>query len=255
MASVADDRPAPDPICTRCSKPILGGKATQDGRVLHLRCLADETQRQTIEQEDRASRECARALDLTQRARELVDQSRRARQSTCPVCSRPLAGGGSVLVQGESLVHALCWRVDDARGQASAPVGNDGDARPFTGVRILVIEDHEDTRDALQEMLELLGATVHTAGNGSDGLAIARQDPPHLVLCDLRLPGMDGFTLLAALRALFSSKPIRVVAVTGFGRTDDLERTRAAGFDGHLVKPLDYDRLVTTLGRALGLSP
>jgi CheY-like chemotaxis protein len=139
--------------------------------------------------------------------------------------------------------------------EASASVPNDLDVRPFTGIRILVIEDHEDSRDALRQVLELLGATVYAAGNGGDGLAIAEQDPPHLVLCDLQMPGMDGFTLLTALRVLSASNPIRVVAVSGFGRKDDLERTRAAGFDGHLVKPLDYDALPEAADRILRMPP
>jgi CheY-like chemotaxis protein len=256
MAPIAGETSALDPICTHCSKPILPGTGTQDGRLLHVRCLAEEKQNKTIEEEDRASREQARAFGLTQRARDLVEQSRRARQSTCSVCARPLADGGSLLFQGSSLVHALCWRVDGDRRagiQASAPVPNDLDARPFTGARILVIEDHEDSRDALRLMLEQAGATVYAAANGGDGLAIAEHEPPHLVLCDLRMPGMDGFALLAALRALSNSNPIRVVAVTGLGGEDELERTRVAGFDGHLVKPVDYDLLVKTLRPALGL--
>jgi CheY-like chemotaxis protein len=218
---------APGPICARCSTSVLSETFTLSaGLPLHLRCWMRETQLDSVEQEDRAG------------------------QSICPVCTRPLADGGSFRYQGEQLVHALCWRVADA--ETAAPMPN-GDARPFAGVRILVIEDHADSRDALLQVLEVLGATVHAAGNGGDALAIAEQKPPHLVLCDLRLPGMDGFALLAALRALSSPTPIRVVAITGLGREDDLERTRAAGFDGHLVKPVDYDLLVRTLRRALGL--
>jgi CheY-like chemotaxis protein len=167
-----------------------------------------------------------------------------------------LADSGSLLFQGAELVHALCWRSErDGTGdtQASAPVPNDVDARPFAGVGILVIEDHADSRDALRQVLEALGATVYAAGNGGDGLAIAEQERPQVVLCDLRMPGMDGFAVLAALRARLPDHPIRVLAVSGLGRADDVKRCRAAGFDGHLVKPLDYDRLVATVGRVLAL--
>jgi CheY-like chemotaxis protein len=244
------------PICARCSKRLLPETFTWvAGRPIHFRCLARVTRLDSIEQEDRASRERGRARNLTQRARDLVEQSRRARQSTCPVCGRPLADGGSLLYEGEKLVHAFCWRAADAGkedSETAAPTPS-GDARPFAGVRILVIDDHVDSRDALQQVLEVLGATVHAAGDGGDGLAIAERERPHLVLCDLRLPGMDGFAVLAALRASLPDHPIRVLAVTGLGRADDVKRCRAAGFDGHLVKPLDYDRLVATVGRVLAL--
>jgi CheY-like chemotaxis protein len=116
--------------------------------------------------------------------------------------------------------------------------------RPLAGIRVLVVEDHADSRDALQLTLNWLGATVWLAGSGPEALTIAARESPDLVLCDLRLPGMDGFALLARLRALPAARPIRVVAVTGCGHEDDVKRTREAGFDGHLVKPLDFDRLV-----------
>jgi hypothetical protein len=114
-----------DAICARCSKPLLPGTFTSAaGRPLHLRCLARETQLDSVEQEDRASRERARALNLMQRARDLLEQSQRARQAACPVCGRSLADGGSLLYQGEELVHALCWRAeDDGKGRFSVGAG------------------------------------------------------------------------------------------------------------------------------------
>jgi CheY-like chemotaxis protein len=133
-----------------------------------------------------------------------------------------------------------------------SPCWSDVASHPLTGIRALVVDDHQDSRDALRLMLESLGATVSLAGTGRDALRIAAQNSPHLVLCDIRMPGMDGFAVLAGLGALPASHPpIRVIAVTGLGRDTDIERTRAAGFDGHLVKPLDYDLLVTVLARVL----
>jgi two-component system CheB/CheR fusion protein len=116
--------------------------------------------------------------------------------------------------------------------------------RPLAGIRVLVVEDHADSRDALQLTLDWLGATVWLAGSGPEALTIAARESPDLVLCDLRLPGMDGFALLAGLRALPAAHPIRVIAVTGCDREKDIKRTQEAGFDGHLVKPLDFERLV-----------
>jgi CheY-like chemotaxis protein len=127
--------------------------------------------------------------------------------------------------------------------------------RPLAGIRVLIVEDHADSREALRQMLDWLGATVWPAGSGAEALTIAALESPDLVLCDLRLPGMDGFALLARLRALPAARPIRVVAVSGCGREDDIKRTQEAGFDGHLVKPLDFELLVRVVERGLGPRP
>jgi CheY-like chemotaxis protein len=123
----------------------------------------------------------------------------------------------------------------------------------FAGVRILVVEDHEDSRDAFRQILEYYSATVMAARSGYEALELAVLDPPHLVLCDLRMPGMDGFAVLDGLRALLPDRTTRVVAVSGFGRDEDRRQTRQAGFDGHLVKPVDFDALVALVGQVLGL--
>jgi CheY-like chemotaxis protein len=122
----------------------------------------------------------------------------------------------------------------------------------LAGVRILVVEDHEDSREALRQVLEYFGATVTAARSGYEALELAVLEPPHLVLCDLRMPGMDGFAVLEGLRRLLPDHPIRAVAVSGFGRDEDRRRTREAGFDGHLVKPVDFDALVGLVGQVLG---
>jgi CheY-like chemotaxis protein len=131
-------------------------------------------------------------------------------------------------------------------GVASSP------ARPLclSDVRVLIVEDHEDSRDALRQMLEWLGARVSTARNGREGLESALLQPPHLVLCDLRMPGMDGLTFSRLLRDAAPDGRVRLVAITG---DCDVGRTAAAGFVGHLVKPIDYEQLVATVGQVLGL--
>jgi CheY-like chemotaxis protein len=249
----------PTPVCARCSKPLVPGTFTSvAGRPLHFRCLARETQLESIEQEDRAQRARERALELTNRAWDLVEQRRSARRATCSACARPLAEGGGLLFQGPQLVHALCWQrarrlPDTADVHHSENAGAaTRDAGRLAGVQILVVEDHPDSRDALRLLLELLGATVHTAGNGRDALAIAEREPLHVLLCDLRLPDMDGFTVLARVRVLPAGRSLRVVAVTGFGRGEDVQRIRVAGFDGHLVKPFDEEGLMAVVGRDLG---
>jgi hypothetical protein len=85
-----------------------------------MRCLMRATHLEAIDQEDRASRERQRAQSLVERASELVEQAREVRR-TCPVCERPLKDGGSVLFQGDVLVHAICWRAEPGPTTTEAP--------------------------------------------------------------------------------------------------------------------------------------
>jgi hypothetical protein len=106
---------APDPVplyCVRCSKPITSGTASQyAGRPLHMRCLARDTQLESIEQQDRATYERLRAHAAMIKAGELMAVARQTRAG-CPVCGEALATSRGVLFQGDQLVHAACWRAD-----------------------------------------------------------------------------------------------------------------------------------------------
>jgi hypothetical protein len=103
---------APDPICPRCSKPIVRGNASQfAGRPVHMRCLASQTRLAALEQQVRAREARLRALAVTERVRALID-GLRDRQTRCPVCQAPLAERDGLLFQGDKLVHADCWRAD-----------------------------------------------------------------------------------------------------------------------------------------------
>jgi len=113
---------------------------------------------------------------------------------------------------------------------------------------ILLVEDHEDSRDAFGQILASLGHRVLLAANGRQALEMLRTARPDLVLCDLRMPGMDGFEFVAALRADATRANLPVIALTGLGPEPSLvTRLRAAGFAGHLTKPLDYDMIVQAL--------
>jgi PAS domain S-box-containing protein len=118
-------------------------------------------------------------------------------------------------------------------------------ARIAPGRRVLVIEDNADVANMLREVLELNGYQVELAFNGPDGLEKARSLQPHLILCDIGLPGMDGYTVARAIRADAVLRPIHLVALSGYGQPDDIERARQAGFDLHLTKPVDLEKLET----------
>jgi signal transduction histidine kinase len=105
--------------------------------------------------------------------------------------------------------------------------------------RVLVVEDNLDTAETLRDLLDLLGFEVEIAGSGGDGVAAARQFHPDVVLCDLGLPGMNGYEVASALRSDPETAQTRLIALTGYGGDEDRRRSREAGFDVHLTKPVD----------------
>ncbi|HEX8114701.1 MAG TPA: response regulator [Kofleriaceae bacterium] len=111
-------------------------------------------------------------------------------------------------------------------------------AAPVVKRRVLIIEDQPDAATTLQSLLALQGHEVRTAPDGAAGLALARAFDPDVVLCDLGLPIMDGFAVARAIRADPALRDRRVVAVTGYAQPEDIARSRSAGFDSHLAKPL-----------------
>lgn len=114
---------------------------------------------------------------------------------------------------------------------------------------ILLIEDNDDARDSLQRLLELDGHRVTAAGDGDSALACLRAARPDVALIDLGLPGMDGYELARRIR-LDTGDAILLVALTGYGLPADRLRTREAGFDWHLVKPVDREALDEVLRRS-----
>jgi signal transduction histidine kinase/CheY-like chemotaxis protein len=114
-------------------------------------------------------------------------------------------------------------------------------------IRVLVVEDNRDAAETLQDLLKLAGCTVALAYSGPQALAITPEFHPEVVLCDLGLPGMSGFEVGAALRRHAASAQAQLIAVSGYGQAEDRERSRAAGFDRHLVKPVDPSDLLRLL--------
>jgi PAS domain S-box-containing protein len=111
----------------------------------------------------------------------------------------------------------------------------------------LIVDDSEDTIRMLEQLLKLSGANVTTATNGTDALRLASQSEFDVILSDISMPGMDGFEFLQRLRQISGREHVPVIAITGFGRTDDIERARGAGFYSHLTKPLNIQSLAEVL--------
>jgi CheY-like chemotaxis protein len=110
--------------------------------------------------------------------------------------------------------------------------------------RILLIDDNLDATESMGSLLKLLHYDVCTAQDAETGLQAAATFKPHLILSDIGLPGMDGYQLAPALRKAAGTRKMTLAAVTGYGLASDRARSLAAGFDYHLVKPLDADFLL-----------
>jgi CheY-like chemotaxis protein len=111
---------------------------------------------------------------------------------------------------------------------------------------VLIIEDNDDARSMLKHFLLLDGHTVHEAQTGPSGVRMALDTKPQLAIIDIGLPGCDGYAVARAIRAQLDGR-IRLVAVTGYGSSEDRARSREAGFDEHLVKPVDPAALARVL--------
>ena len=114
---------------------------------------------------------------------------------------------------------------------------------------VLVVDDNSDNAESLAEVIRMMGAHVLVARDGVEALAVAKRQAPGLVLLDIGLPGMDGYETARRLRSQ-STAPMRLVALTGYGSPEDHERSRAAGFDAHYVKPIapeSIDKLLASM--------
>jgi CheY-like chemotaxis protein len=114
-------------------------------------------------------------------------------------------------------------------------------------LRILVVEDSRDAADSLRLLLELYGYEVQVAYSGPAGVKAAEQWRPDVILCDIGLPEMDGYSVAGELRRKPTTAQVRLIALTGYGQEEDRRRSREAGFDHHLVKPVDPETLVNVL--------
>ncbi len=111
------------------------------------------------------------------------------------------------------------------------------------GRRVAVVEDNEDARRALTELLEGMGLTVLPAADGQEALRLAAEENPEVFVVDIGLPGMSGYDLARILRELPGTQQRLLIALTGYGTAEDKKRAAEAGFDYHLTKPADVDQL------------
>jgi PAS domain S-box-containing protein len=122
----------------------------------------------------------------------------------------------------------------------------------LTPRRIVIVEDSRDGREMLRYMLEHAGHEVHEAADGPGGVDTILKVVPDVALVDLGLPALDGYEVARRVRADHAGRAVRLVALTGYGLPDDLKRSRGAGFDAHLVKPVDPVKLAAAIRGGTG---
>jgi CheY-like chemotaxis protein len=162
-------------------------------------------------------------------------------------CSEGVGKGSEFVVRLPALVENR--PAVDARRATEPSV-------PHAPCRVLVVDDHRDSGISLAALLRLGGMEVQVAHDGPSALEAARAFGPEVVLLDIGLPGMDGYEVARRLRAQAATREAVLVAVTGYGQDEDRERSRQAGFEYHLVKPVDLGILQTvfaTRNKGLGI--
>ena len=162
------------------------------------------------------------------------------------------AHGGTIeaFSEGRGRGSLFTIRLPRASAPALRPAPPSVARRPAAARRILIVEDSEDSRDMLRLYLVESGHQVYEAVDGPRGLEAALRVRPEVALIDIGLPGLDGYEVVRRIRATPEGKKIFLVALTGYGQPEDHRRARQAGFDAHLAKPFDRDRLVTLLSQA-----
>ena len=143
----------------------------------------------------------------------------------------------------------------EARQEEAAKADDENPARGTTRLeekitssrRVLVIDDYEPNRKTVARLLRMMGHEVAAAGGGEEGLKLLETFQADVILLDLNMPGMNGFEAARRIRERPDSQKVTLVALTGYGQEEDKERTARAGFDDHLVKPVDVGQLETIL--------
>jgi CheY-like chemotaxis protein len=112
----------------------------------------------------------------------------------------------------------------------------------------LLVEDNEDSRQTLSTVLAMRGHRVVEAGDGVDGVRIALAEQPDVAVIDIGLPGIDGYEVARRVRAA-GNRRIGLIALTGYGQAEDKQRALSAGFDMHLTKPIEPQRLLDAIAK------
>ena len=169
--------------------------------------------------------------------------------------------GGLISAHSDGPGHGSIFTVTlptaDIPGRGETPPftrAHAANGRPLDGLRVLAVEDHEDSREVIRVALVERGAETVVVGSVDEALAVLDREPIDVLVSDVGMPQRDGYALVEALRELERARgrpPIPAIALTAYAGRDDRERLLAAGFQVHVAKPIDPDVLAETVARAL----
>lgn len=171
------------------------------------------------------------------------------------------AHGGSVEAfsegpdKGSEFVVRLALSTAHPPANAAEPLPEAAPPVAAAPKRVLVVDDNADAREAMAALLQMQGYEVFEAGEAIAGLALAEERAPAIAILDIGLPGVDGYELARRIRASAFGAGMKLIALTGYGQSSDLQRARDAGFDEHVLKPARLDELFQKLESARVADP
>ncbi|HET7928167.1 MAG TPA: PAS domain S-box protein [Actinomycetota bacterium] len=155
--------------------------------------------------------------------------------------------GGTVSAKSEGKGRGTEFVITLPLADQGGPQRRGGKRSDAPARRVLVVEDNADAAQTLADVLALDGHVVRVATSGSEGVAMAREHRPDVILCDIGLPDIDGYEVARQVRAIPGLERVRLFALTGYAQAEHRERAKEAGFDGHVAKPLDPEVLARVL--------
>jgi CheY-like chemotaxis protein len=138
---------------------------------------------------------------------------------------------------------------------APVPPTEAPDASAVQGMRVLIVEDNRDAANTLKRLLIHSGVNVELAFSGTEGLEAARKGNADVVICDIGLPGLNGFDVARALRSDETLPNLYLIALSGYGQPEDVRQALDAGFNLHLIKPVDFSSLMQALKEVGSMRP
>jgi hypothetical protein len=235
---------------------VNAAKYTPDGGHITLQVRADESFAYvTVQDNGRgiAAEDLQRIFQLFAQAETAHSAATESGLGIGLTLARSLAElhGGSIEAASPGLGQGSTFTLRlPAAGHAAVPAEEQQQDDAAGGLRVLVVDDNRDSADSATDVLRLLGNQVESAYDGATGIQVARRFRPHMILLDLAMPGMDGYEARRRMIAEGDASAAYLVAMTGFGNEDDKKRTRDAGFDAHLTKPVELDALIALLNEA-----
>jgi two-component system, chemotaxis family, CheB/CheR fusion protein len=227
---------------------------TPEGRRVHVICRTDSEEAEIIvEDEGRGidSRDLVNIFGMFTQSRQGLARTEGGLGLGLTIAERIVTShGGTITATSDGIGKGAKFTIRlplDARAAVAPRAHKASDG----SLSIVVVEDQEDARETLQTLLQMEGHDVATAADGVEGLAAIIEKRPQIGLLDIGLPRMNGYELAVEIRKRLGSS-IKLVAMSGYGQSDDVKKAEASGFDRHLTKPVDPRRLAAAL-RELGV--